>query len=75
MTSLEGRDESANQRQNHADMVPTDRRLNQPPALSRGIERARRLEVDFTRPLHSQPADFSRRCLVPFGDFDSLLFA
>ena len=26
-TSLEGRDESGNQRRNHADMVPADRRL------------------------------------------------
>ena len=26
-TSLEGRDESANQRRNHASMVPADRRL------------------------------------------------
>lgn len=39
------------------------------------IVRARRLEVDFTRPLHSQPADISRRCLVPFGNFDHLLCA
>ena len=26
-------------------------------------------EVDFTRPLHSQPPDFSRGSLVLFGDF------
>ena len=37
--------------------------------------RARRLEVDFMRPLHSQPPDFSRGSLVPFGDFDNLFFA
>ena len=40
------------------------------PGLSRGIARARRLEVDFMRPLHSQPPDFSRGGLVPSGDFD-----
>ena len=39
------------------------------------IARARRLEVDFMRPLHSQPPDFSRGSLVPFGDFDNLFFA
>ena len=45
-------------------------RVKSTPGLSRGIARARRLEVDFMRPLHSQPPDFSRGGLVPSGDFD-----
>ena len=58
------------------DQLRTSRDLALPPAikstpgLSRGIARARRLEVDFMRPLHSQPPDFSRGGLVPSGDFD-----